>query len=258
MGHVPAMTNSIRPSWTSACASSATRRAATSRASSRRMSSSRCACATASTSSATRRCCASRSPTACCSVRQLRKLADIARRYDRGYGHFTTRQNLQLTGRGSRTCRTSWPSLPACRCTPSRRAATACATSPPITWPASPPMRSMTRAPTARSSASGRRCTRSSPTCRASSRSRSPGRRRTARPPRCTTSACTWCAPPTGRSAFRVLVGRWPRAHADHRAGACASSCRGRTCSPTSRRSCASTTATDAATISTRHASRSW
>src|SRR6187549_98229 len=28
--------------------------------------------------------------------RQLRRLADIARRYDRGYGHFTTRQNLQL------------------------------------------------------------------------------------------------------------------------------------------------------------------
>ncbi|HMB76931.1 MAG TPA: nitrite/sulfite reductase, partial [Kiloniellaceae bacterium] len=27
---------------------------------------------------------------------QLRKLAHIARRYDRGYGHFTTRQNLQL------------------------------------------------------------------------------------------------------------------------------------------------------------------
>ncbi|MCX7960011.1 MAG: nitrite/sulfite reductase [Burkholderiales bacterium] len=30
------------------------------------------------------------------STRQLRALADIARRYDRGYGHFTTRQNLQL------------------------------------------------------------------------------------------------------------------------------------------------------------------
>src|ERR1700683_2132951 len=26
---------------------------------------------------------------------QLRALADIARRYDRGYGHFTTRQNIQ-------------------------------------------------------------------------------------------------------------------------------------------------------------------
>jgi sulfite reductase (NADPH) hemoprotein beta-component len=35
------------------------------------------------------------------SALQLRKLADIALRYDRGYGHFTTRQNLQL----------NWPAL---------------------------------------------------------------------------------------------------------------------------------------------------
>jgi sulfite reductase (NADPH) hemoprotein beta-component len=35
------------------------------------------------------------------SARQLRRLADIARRYDRGFGHFTTRQNLQL----------NWPKL---------------------------------------------------------------------------------------------------------------------------------------------------
>ncbi len=35
------------------------------------------------------------------SSRQLRKFADIARRYDRGYGHFSTRQNLQL----------NWPKL---------------------------------------------------------------------------------------------------------------------------------------------------
>jgi len=35
------------------------------------------------------------------SSRQLRKLADIARKYDKGYGHFTTRQNLQL----------NWPAL---------------------------------------------------------------------------------------------------------------------------------------------------
>jgi sulfite reductase (NADPH) hemoprotein beta-component len=35
------------------------------------------------------------------SVRQLRKLADITRRYDRGFAHFTTRQNLQL----------NWPKL---------------------------------------------------------------------------------------------------------------------------------------------------
>src|SRR5215467_3193149 len=30
------------------------------------------------------------------STRQLRKLAEIARKYDRGYGHFTTRQNIQF------------------------------------------------------------------------------------------------------------------------------------------------------------------
>jgi sulfite reductase (NADPH) hemoprotein beta-component len=35
------------------------------------------------------------------SPRQLRKLAHIARTYDRGYGHFTTRQNLQF----------NWPTL---------------------------------------------------------------------------------------------------------------------------------------------------
>src|SRR6516164_1427273 len=35
------------------------------------------------------------------SAQQLRTLAGIARRYDRGYGHFTTRQNLQL----------NWPAL---------------------------------------------------------------------------------------------------------------------------------------------------
>ncbi|HKD53843.1 MAG TPA: nitrite/sulfite reductase [Steroidobacteraceae bacterium] len=35
------------------------------------------------------------------SSQQLRKLADITRRYDKGYGHFTTRQNLQL----------NWPAL---------------------------------------------------------------------------------------------------------------------------------------------------
>src|SRR5437870_3495878 len=35
------------------------------------------------------------------SSRQLRRLAHITRKYDRGYGHFSTRQNLQL----------NWPQL---------------------------------------------------------------------------------------------------------------------------------------------------
>ncbi len=38
------------------------------------------------------------------SSRQLRKLAHIARRYDRGYGHFTTRQNIQY----------NWPRIEDC------------------------------------------------------------------------------------------------------------------------------------------------
>ncbi len=38
------------------------------------------------------------------SPRQLRKLAHIARRYDKGYGHFTTRQNIQF----------HWPALADC------------------------------------------------------------------------------------------------------------------------------------------------
>ena len=35
------------------------------------------------------------------SAKQMRKLAHIARTYDRGYGHFTTRQNIQY----------NWPRL---------------------------------------------------------------------------------------------------------------------------------------------------
>ena len=35
-------------------------------------------------------------PYGCLSSRQLRKLAHIARRYDKDFGHFTTRQNMQF------------------------------------------------------------------------------------------------------------------------------------------------------------------
>ena len=35
------------------------------------------------------------------SSRQMHRLADIARKYDKGYGHFTTRQNIQF----------NWPKL---------------------------------------------------------------------------------------------------------------------------------------------------
>jgi sulfite reductase (NADPH) hemoprotein beta-component len=41
-------------------------------------------------------------PYGCLSTRQLRKLAHIARTYDKGYAHFSTRQNVQF----------NWPKLP--------------------------------------------------------------------------------------------------------------------------------------------------
>ena len=48
-----------------------------------------------SISSSTPICCASRCPMARSTATQMRALADIADKYDRGYGHFTTRQNIQ-------------------------------------------------------------------------------------------------------------------------------------------------------------------
>src|SRR5437588_7398748 len=54
------------------------------------------------------------------SSRQMRKLAHLARTYDRGYGHFTTRQTCNSIGRSSKTCRKCWRSLPRSRCIASR------------------------------------------------------------------------------------------------------------------------------------------
>ena len=56
------------------------------------------------------------------SSRQMRMLAHIARRYDKGYGHFTTRQNIQFNwpaavGHPGHP----WRNWPPSRCMPSRR-----------------------------------------------------------------------------------------------------------------------------------------
>ena len=54
------------------------------------------------------------------SSRQLRKLAHIARTYDRGYAHFTTRQNLQFNWPALETVPDILAELPKWKCTPSR------------------------------------------------------------------------------------------------------------------------------------------
>ncbi len=79
------------------------------------------------------------------STDQMRMLAHVARRYDRNYGHFTTRQNISSTGSSSRSSPTRWPTSRAPDCTACRPAAFASATSPPTSGRGSRPMRSRIR-----------------------------------------------------------------------------------------------------------------
>jgi sulfite reductase beta subunit-like hemoprotein len=124
------------------------------------------------------------------STRQLRQLAKIARTYDRGYGHFTTRQNLQL----------NWIRL--------EDAPDALAMLAEVDMHAIQTSGNLIRNVTADHFAgaamdeiedpriwceiirSGRPSIRSSASCRASSRSPSPGRRTTVPPCACTTLVC--------------------------------------------------------------------
>jgi sulfite reductase (NADPH) hemoprotein beta-component len=169
-------------------------------------SSARCACRTAGTCSATRRCCAWPCPTAN-SSRQLRGLARIARDYDRGYGalHDAPEPAVQLDPAGQERRRDGPAGAVDMHGIQTSGNCIRNITSD--AWPASHPMRWSTRAPTARCCGSGARCTRSSPSCRASSRSPSPAPVRTAPRSAGTTSACTCCQNAQGEVGFEVLVG---------------------------------------------------
>jgi sulfite reductase beta subunit-like hemoprotein len=79
------------------------------------------------------------------SSQQLRTLAQVARSYDRGYGHFTTRQNIQFNWIKLEQLPTPWRCSRAPACTACRPVATAPATSPPTSGPPSPPTRLKTR-----------------------------------------------------------------------------------------------------------------
>ncbi len=103
----------------------------------------------------------------------------IARNYDTRLRalHHAPEHAVQLAEAG-RTCRTSWPISPRSRCTPSRPSGNCIRniTTDHLAGGARPTSWSTPR-PGARSSASGPRCIRNSPSCRASSRSRSPAPR---------------------------------------------------------------------------------
>ena len=130
----------------------------------------------------------------CCAATRCACSARIAREHDRGYGHFTTRQNIQF----------NWIELEETpdilararrrsRCTASRPPATASATSPPTSSPASRPTKSSIRVRGARSCASGRTFHPEFaflPRKFKIAVNGVDGRPRRHR--RCTTSACTW------------------------------------------------------------------
>jgi hypothetical protein len=115
------------------------------------------------------------------SARQLRKLAHIARTYDRGFGHFTTRQNLQF----------NWPKLSDIPDILAELAEVEMHAIQTITSPAPPPKKLPIRAPMRKSSANGHPCTPSSAFCRANSRSALPPPSTTAAPSKLMTSACS-------------------------------------------------------------------
>ena len=193
------------------------------------------------------------------STRQLRTLAKIARDYDRRYGHFTTRQNLQF----------NWPKLEQVPdilagtrrggdALPSKPAAIAFATSPPIIWPGSRPTSSRTRGPGARSSANGRRfipeftylprkfkiAVTGAPQDRAASLVHDVGVH-IVRGAERRISASRFS--PEAAWAARRSSARW-----------CGNSCRASICCRTWQQYCASITWRAAATICTRRASRFW
>ena len=70
---------------------------------------------------------------------QLDVLADVAERYSRGFGHITTRQNLQFHFVKLHDVEPACGGSPRPASPRARRAATRCATSPRASSPASPP-----------------------------------------------------------------------------------------------------------------------
>ena len=111
------------------------------------------------------------------SSKQIRTFAHIARKYDRNFGHFTTRQNIQYTGSSSRRRPTSSRELAKVEITSIQSSAIASVTSRRTNTPVERRTSSPIRGRIASCCANTHSCTPNSRTCRANSRSRSPARR---------------------------------------------------------------------------------
>ena len=137
--------------------------------------------------------------------RQMRKLAHIARKYDRGYGHFTTRQNLQFNWLALKDVPDILAELASVEMHAIQTSGNCIRNVTADHFAGAAPTRSPIRAPTRRSCANGRRCIRNSlPAAQVQDR----GERRDrmiARRSRPTTSACRSCATTPARSALRSM-----------------------------------------------------
>ena len=191
--------------------------------------------------------------------RAAAQLAHIARNYDQRLRplHHAPEHPVQLADAEGRAGHPRRPRRRS-RCTPSRPRATASATSPPTISPAPPPTRSTTRGPMPRSCGNGRRSTRNSCSCRASSRSRSPARERDRAAMQVHDIGLQLKRDATGELGFAVYVGgglgRTPMIGAqDPRLPAGGGPARLLGGDPARLQS-----ATAGATTSTRRASRSW
>ena len=192
------------------------------------------------------------------SASQLRTLSHVARRYDRGYGHFTTRQNLQL----------NWPKLedvPEILAELAKVEMHAIQTSGNC-------VRNITSDPLA--GVAGDEIVDPRPWSEliravvdAESGIRVPAAQVQDRRQRSDARPHRYPRPRHRRAGGAQRGGphrlprrrRWrPGPHADDRSRDPRVPAGGRSCSTTSTRSCASTTATAVATTSTRRASRSW
>ena len=193
------------------------------------------------------------------SSKQLRKLALIARRYDKGFGHFTTRQNIQFNWpQLERRCRTSWQHLAEVEmhaiqtsgnCIRNVTADQFAGVAPdeiedPRIWAEIMRQWSTLHPEFAFLPRKFKIAVTGAPHDRAA-----------VQVPR--------HRPAHGeergrRDRLRGARRRRPGPHAGRSARPSASSCRSSICSPISKRSCASTTCSAAATTSTRRGSRSW
>ena len=142
------------------------------------------------------------------SPRQLRMLAHIARKYDKGYGHFTTRQNIQFNWIKLVDVPDMLADLATVEMHAIQTSGNCIRNVTADHFAGAAPTRSKTRASSPRSCGNGRRCIRNSPICRASSRSRFPAPSMIAR--RCKfhdVGGRDRAATQTGEIGYRVYAG---------------------------------------------------